>query len=113
METKGADRVNESPSPDGEEIEGGALDGSWRVERVSGWLLPFGLHKEVAEGRGSTRLGPLPVSFFDVRGRTLRYRGLPVRDELAPMPDGTWLGRGFVFGREFCRFRLVRRRTVA
>lgn len=99
--------MNNSPSPNVDETEALALDGSWHVERVSGWLLPFGLRKEVAESRGSTRLGSLPIAFFDVRGRTLRYRGLPVRDELAPMPDGTWLGRGLVFGREFCRFRLV------
>ena len=81
--------------------------GRWRVERVGG-LLPPGLRKRIGRGGGSTRLGPFPLAPFRVRGRTLDYRLLPIRDELAPAADGTWLGRGLLFGREFCRFRLVR-----
>jgi hypothetical protein len=84
------------------------LAGRWRVERVSGLLLPAGLRKQIGASVGSTRLGPLPLAPFRVRGRTLHYLGLPVRDELAPSGDGTWMGRGLVLGREFCRFRLVR-----
>jgi hypothetical protein len=81
--------------------------GVWRVERVGG-LLPPGLRKRIGRGGGSTRLGPLPLALFRVRGRTLDYRLLPIRDELTPAGDGSWLGRGLVLGREFCRFRLVR-----
>jgi hypothetical protein len=81
--------------------------GRWRVERVGG-LLPPGLRKRIGRGGGSTRLGPLPLALFRVRGRTLDYRLLPIRDELTPAGDGSWLGRGLLFGREFCRFRLVR-----
>lgn len=80
--------------------------GRWRVERVGG-LLPPGLRKRIGRNGGSTRLGPLPLALFRVRGRTLDYRLLPIRDELTPAGDGTWLGRGLLFGREFCRFRLV------
>ena len=83
-----------------------AVSGRWRVERVGG-LLPPGLHKRIGRSGGSTRLGPLPLAVFRVRGTTLEYRILPVRDELTPAGDGTWLGRGLLFGREFCRFRLV------
>jgi hypothetical protein len=81
--------------------------GRWRVERVGGFLPP-GLRKRIGRGGGSTRLGPLPLALFRVRGRTLDYRLLPIRDELTPAGDGSWLGRGLLFGREFCRFRLVR-----
>ena len=80
--------------------------GRWRVERVGG-LLPPGLRKRIGRSGGSTRLGPLPLAVFRVRGTTLEYRILPIRDELTPAGDGTWLGRGLLFGREFCRFRLV------
>jgi hypothetical protein len=84
--------------------------GHWRVEHVSGLVLPRGLRKRIGQRGGSTRLGPFPLALFRVRGRTLDYAGWPVRDELAPAEDGEWLGRGLLFGREFCRFRLVRER---
>ena len=80
--------------------------GRWRVERVDG-LLPPGLRKRIGRDGGSTRFGPLPLALFRVRGRTLDYRLLPIADELTPAGNGTWLGRGLLFGREFCRFRLV------
>jgi hypothetical protein len=83
------------------------LSGQWRVERVSGFLWPVGLRKRIGRTSGSTRLGPIPIGAFRVRGRMLDYRGLPVRDELSHLGDGTWAGRGLLFGREFCRFRLV------
>ena len=84
------------------------LDGTWQVEREAGVLPPFGLSKKIERGHGWTRALGLPVAPFRVAGRTLVYRGWPVRDELAPRPDGSWAGRGLLLGREFCRFRLVR-----
>jgi hypothetical protein len=84
------------------------LDGVWRVEREAGLLPPFGLTKKIEDGRGSTRAMGIPVAPFRVAGRTLVYRGWPVRDELEPRTDGSWAGRGLLLGREFCRFRLVR-----
>jgi hypothetical protein len=47
------------------------------------------------------------VAPFRVSETSLVYRGLPVRDELEPDGAGSWRGRGQLFGREFCRFRLV------
>lgn len=38
----------------------------------------------------------------------LRYRFLPLHDELV-FNRGHWIGRGFLFGREISRFRLVGR----
>jgi hypothetical protein len=84
------------------------LPGRWRVERVSGALPPGGLRKCIGPTRGWTKLGPFPVAPFRVRGRTLDYPGLPLRDELAPAQNGQWVGRGLFLGREFCRFRLIR-----
>jgi hypothetical protein len=86
------------------------LTGHWRVERVSGLLPPFGLRKRIGPRGGSTWLGPLPLGLFRVRGRTLDYAAWPLTDELSPAEGGEWAGRGLVFGREFCRFRLVRER---
>ena len=82
-------------------------DGCWRVHRLSGVLPPFGVRKRIQQGRGWTLVGPIPVASFHVRGTTLVCRGLPIRDELEWQADGTWLGRGLLRGREFCRFRLV------
>jgi hypothetical protein len=94
----------------GEQSTGvGELDGIWRVEREAGVLPPFGLSKKISDGEGWTRALGVPVAPFRVAGRTLVYRGWPVRDELEPRPDGSWAGRGLFLGREFCRFRLVRR----
>lgn len=84
--------------------------GRWRVERISGLLPPRGVRKTIGPESGTTRIGPIPVAPFRVRGRTLAYRLLPVRDELEPVPGG-WEGRGLLLGREFCRFRLVPERT--
>jgi hypothetical protein len=83
------------------------LDGHWRVDRLSGVLPPFGVRKRIQHGRGWTLVGPVPLASFHVRGGTLVYRRLPVRDELERQADGTWLGRGLLWGREFCRFRLI------
>lgn len=88
------------------------LDGRWRVHRVSGVLPPFGVRKQIQEGQGWTLVGFVRVAFFEVHGTTLVYRGLPIRDELERQSDGTWLGRGLLREREFCRFRLVEARST-
>jgi hypothetical protein len=90
------------------EVDPLELEGDWLVRRVSGLLPPRGLSKRIGGRSGSTRLGRLPLAPFRVDDGALVYRWLPVRDELTPLGDGTWAGRGLVFGREFCRFRLVR-----
>jgi hypothetical protein len=90
-----------------------SLEGRWYVRRESG-LLPPGVTKRIAAGRGWTLLLGLPVAPFRVLAadgapspeRTLRYRVLPIRDELRPREDGSWEGRGLLLGLEFCRFRL-------
>ena len=92
------------------------LDGVWRVERVAGVLPPFGLSKRVFGGSGWTLVGGLPAAHFKVRKEeagqaVLDYLGWPVRDEVLPLEDGSWEGRGLLLGREFCRFRLVREET--
>jgi hypothetical protein len=85
-----------------------ALQGSWRVERISGLLPPLlPIRKDIGAAAGVTRIGPLQVP-FDVEGRTLRYRG-PLQafvDELEPSGDG-FVGRATVLGREYSRFRLI------
>jgi hypothetical protein len=83
------------------------LEGIWRVERVSGVLLPFGVGKRIRGREGWTTVGGVPAAPFRIAGRTLVYRGWPVRDLLEPRGDGTWSGRSYLLGREFCRFRLV------
>lgn len=85
-----------------------ALEGSWRVERISGLLPPLlPIRKHIAGAAGVTRVGPLRLP-FKVEGRTLRYRG-PLQalvDELEPSGDG-FVGRATVLGREYGRFRLT------
>jgi hypothetical protein len=83
-----------------------SLEGTWRVERISGFLLPAGVTKRIKDGHGWTLVAGVPAAPFRVQGETLFYRGWPVRDELEP-DAGFWRGRGLLFGREFCRFRLV------
>jgi hypothetical protein len=85
-----------------------SLEGTWQVVRISGFLPPFGVSKQIGSGRGWTLLAGVPLAPFRVSETTLVYRGLPVRDELEPNEAGSWCGRGLIFGREFCRFRLVR-----
>ena len=97
----GSKRLRATASPD-------TLEGDWLVERVAGLLPPLGLTKRIAKGRGWTRLAGIPVAPFRVVGRTLVYRGWPIRDDLEQESEGSWSGRGLVLGREFCRFRLVR-----
>jgi hypothetical protein len=91
-----------------------ALVGKWLVRRKAGLLPSFGLSKSIhCNGRGVTRVLGLPLLPFRVRARPdglgveIRYRFLPLCDVLVPELDA-WSGRGLIFGREFCRFRLVR-----
>jgi hypothetical protein len=88
------------------------LDGIWRVERESGVLPPYGVSKRIFGTGGWTLVAGVPVAHFRVQRpdedrAVLDYLALPVRDELEALDDG-WAGRGLVFGREICRFRLVR-----
>jgi hypothetical protein len=86
------------------------LDGTWKVERVAGLLPPLvGVRKVIRDGRGGTKIGPLPGVPFDVHGLELRYRRPFARlvDVLEPDGDG-FLGRATVFGRTYGRFRLRR-----
>jgi len=80
--------------------------GEWRVVRRSGLMPPVGLAKTIDADGGETRLFGVPVGRFRVVGRTLIYRGWPVTDRLEQAEDGSWEGRGLIFGREFCRFEL-------
>jgi hypothetical protein len=85
-----------------------ALQGSWRVERISGLLPPLlPIRKHISAAAGVTRIGPLRLP-FDVEGTRLRYRG-PLHalvDELERSGNG-FVGRATVFGREYGRFRLI------
>jgi hypothetical protein len=92
------------------------LDGVWKIEREAGALPPFGLSKRIFADGGWTLVGGVPAAYFRVRrhsgeGAELDYLAWPVKDELTPRADGSWAGRGLMFGREFCRFRLVRDAT--
>jgi hypothetical protein len=84
-----------------------SLDGSWRVERLSGVLPPLPIRKRIAGDSGVTRIGLMRLP-FRVEGTTLHYRP-PLQafvDELQPSGDG-FVGRATVLGREYARFRLV------
>jgi hypothetical protein len=87
-----------------------ALDGVWKVERVAGLLPPLiGVRKVIRDGRGETKVGPLPGVPFDVRGLELHYRRplAALVDVLEPEGNG-FLGRATVFGRVYGRFRMRR-----
>lgn len=91
------------------------LAGRWSVRRESGFLPRLGITKRIsARGRGWTCIAGIPLFPFRVTksaraDRELRYRFLPLRDELIKLGYG-WQGRGLLFGREFCRFRLLPKR---
>ncbi len=83
------------------------------VERVSGALPASLLRKRIFGDHGWTLAGEVPLGYFRVYreeadSATLDYLVMPIRDELEARDDGGWDGRGLVFGREICRFRLVR-----
>ena len=82
-----------------------ALNGRWKVRRESGLLPPIGVRKVISGDPGWTLLGFIPVAPFKVEGTELRYKLWPVRDEVI-FRDGTWYGRGYLFGKKFCEFRL-------
>jgi len=85
------------------------LDGSWRVERVSGFLPPLlGVRKRIHGARGETVVGRARAP-FDVVGQELRYRAplAGLVDVLEPEPGGSWAGRATLHGREYGRFRLT------
>jgi hypothetical protein len=84
------------------------LDGSWKVERVSGVLPPMvGVRKRIEGSRGETKLGGLPGVPFVVDGLALRYRAplWGLIDYLEPDGDG-FRGRATFRGRELGRFRM-------
>jgi hypothetical protein len=86
------------------------LDGVWNVERAGGLLPPLiGVRKRIEGARGETTLGPIRAG-FRVDGRELRYRGVLTGfvDVLEPA-NGGYNGRALFRGREYGRFRLVRR----
>ncbi len=95
-----------------------SLAGRWSVRRESGFLPRLAVTKRItARGRGWTCIAGIPVFPFRVMpSRTadceFRYRFLPVKDELIKLGYG-WEGRGLLFGREFCRFRLFPKRRPA
>lgn len=85
----------------------GALEGDWRVERLSGLLPPLPMRKHIEGTSGVTRIGPLRIP-FRVVGTTLRYRP-PLQafvDELEASGEG-FVGRATILGKEYARFRLV------
>ena len=71
-----------------------ALEGDWRVVRISGLLPPCGVTKHIGGDAGETRLLGVPVAMFRVRGSSLVYRFVRIRDELTLRRDGSWEGRG-------------------
>jgi hypothetical protein len=81
--------------------------GRWRVRREAGLLPPLGIGKRTWGSWGCTTVLGVPVAIFRLLPGTLDYVGFPLRDEIQEMPDGSWLGRGLLFGREYCRFRMV------
>ncbi len=85
------------------------LQGSWKVRRLSG-LLPPGVTKEIAGGRGRTLLWGVPFGAFRMEGGRFVYRRWPIVDLVEPAPGDAdaFVGRGTVFGLTFCRFRLER-----
>lgn len=88
------------------------LDGIWNVERRSGVLPPLiGVRKRIAGDRGETLVGPLLRLPFDVRGRSLRYRGVlrGLVDELEPAGDGVYSGRATLGGRPLGTFVMRRK----
>lgn len=87
-----------------------ALDGYWKVRRRKGLLPPVGIRKFITGDHGWTMIGPVPVAPFQVKGPSLLYKLWPIRDEIM-LEDGKWVGRGYLFGRQFCEFRLLPKRV--
>jgi ferritin-like metal-binding protein YciE len=91
------------------------LEGDWQVERLGGLLPPmFGVRKRIRGEIGETRFGPFLAYPFTVE-RWEGYVALVyhppfsgVVDEVRAAPDGSFLGRSVLGGRELGRFRMVR-----
>lgn len=84
------------------------LDGLWDVRRTGGLLPPMtSVRKQIAGGRGVTRVAGTVDVPFHVVGNELRYRApfLGFVDVLTPDVDG-YRGRATFLGREFGRFEL-------
>ena len=84
-----------------------AVTGTYRVERRSGLLPPWGIGKRIQGDRGVTTVFGVPVASFTRVGNTLIYDWLPVRDRLTQDGD-SWSGEGLLGDIPFCSFRLRR-----
>jgi hypothetical protein len=84
-----------------------AIDGHWRVRRISG-LLPPGVTKRIAASIGQTLVFGRVFGTFDVVGDRFVYRFWPIMDVVAIADGDAFVGRGLFFGLPFCRFRLER-----
>ena len=92
-----------------------ALDGGWRVRRLSGPVPMPGVYKAARGGRGTTwaRWSPFPALTFRLQQRgdsmVLIYDS-PLsflEDELRLQDDGSWLGRARVAGVQYAWFEMV------
>ena len=92
-----------------------ALDGDWKVRRLSGPVPMPGVYKEVRGGRGRTwaRWSPFPALAFRLEQRgdsVVLVYDAPfsfIEDELRVQDDGSWLGRARVAGWQYAWFRMV------
>ena len=91
------------------------LEGSWRLERLSGALPPLlGVRKEIRGDRGKTRFGPFRGASFRVEERedclALIYRApfSMLVDEVREEAEGSWIGKATLAGRAFGQFRITR-----
>lgn len=92
-----------------------SIEGSWRLDRLSGALPPLaGARKEIRGDRGETRFGPFPGVSFRVEERedclALVYRPpfSMLVDEVREESEGSWIGKATLGGRAFGEFRMVR-----
>ena len=91
-----------------------ALDGDWKVERLSGPVpMPF-VWKRIRGGRGETRILPfgpkLPFGLEQREGYVALIYDPPLSfmvDDLRPEADGSWLGRANAGGIRYAWFRMV------
>jgi hypothetical protein len=88
------------------------LDGIWDVQRTGGALPPMRgiVHKEIANGRGSTIAAGARFPFVVV-GLELRYP-FGLVDELVPAGPDAYEGTAKLFGRTVGTFRMTRREPV-
>lgn len=110
--------VSDGEMPDDARGTRGALpnlEGVWRVERTGGLLPPMvGVWKRIDGACGETRVGPLVGWPFGIERRAegfaLVYRPpfSAFVDEVKAGPEGSWIGRSVLGGRELGRFRMRR-----